>query len=734
MNKLKMFVIAVALFLIACDVNFGDLAVPNNEASYTIKLIDEQYDIATEMLKYAEGVSKDNSGALCVDTTIVYNESSGIAFSKTSFSSIPVCRIPPYFLSDIDSKSFSFVLEEINYNIFNTLSSGSTSLSFNGFKFTGLNKNNSTNLYTEFNSANVSSAELRVTATNNLGFAVDSLIVTVCDSSGNTVKTLSIGKVLNGASASSTANISSADNIKYTQYISIKAEGWVDGQTSLYLNASNNLLLKVSFDTITASGSSCQILASDYFGYAQEDTVSINWKQAFNIDKDNDGSVDFDIYTFNSTSSTNNKLSISCVTYCDDNVNASFVFPGSYVSSTRNDTLSRDITIYKADAGSSATRTNSLSFASRYFGEAYSTGSSLFDSIKVIATFVFPKSSKFVQVSEEKINVSLTLDSLEVQEMICKVKEDVVFGGVSGSVPVSLNRFYVTDKDGKEVSEVNLVGSSDISFTMNRIIKTQNSSSLINDFIRVKVDMNSSRNSNIRSYNDSLSFGISPSLLISYTGSLPNDTSFLNLLKILPENFTYSIKPTVKASDSVIVINASNNLSLNVNIKSPIKFDTEGENLVFELRKDYGNGFEGMYKEFTSAQLTNSVYNNYISGNLVLNYKNTSNMTLGAKVIFSTDKSVLYNDSIITTATTSTVGTSGYPSYIARVISLSDIQPNISSGKVSTSLTKNDLVPFLQDKCYVGVKIPIKSSSASFSGELDLVGKIQFDYNNFGDL
>ncbi len=735
MRKLKIFSIVVTIFLFACDVNFSDLGVPNNTASYTLKIVDEQYDIATEMLKYANGISKNDSGALCIDTTIVYSKTSGIAFNKTSFGSVTLWRKPPYYLTGIAAKSFSFSPNELSGNFSTLPTTGSGTFSFGAFTFSQ-SKNNNTNSwnpYTEFKYAIVTDAKLTVTATNNLGFKVTGLKVTVSDSSGTALKTFSLDSVSNGSSASASETISS---LTYTQFINVKVEGSVGEYNKLLVTTSNKLTVDISFATLTdaTTGKAYQIKSSDYYGPPQADTVIANWKQVLTIDKDKDGSSDFDIYNFNSTPSIINNLKIGFVTYCSDNVYSSFAFPEIHTSSTRNDTLTSSYQISKiTGSSSSATYSNSLPLAGRYFGDTYSANANLFDTVNVNATFIFPQSSEFVRVLDQKIVVSLTLDSLAAEQMICKVKEDVVYGGISGTIPVSLSRFYVTDRNGNEVSEINLLDSSTISYSMNRIIKTQNSNT-VNNFIRLKTTMSSSRNSNSRTYNDSASFGITPSLLINYAGSLPNDNLFLNLLKILPENFSYSVSPTLKASDTVIVINASTNLAVNLAIKAPIRFTTSGDTLIFVLRNDYGNGFRGMYKQFTSAQLNNSVYKNYISGNLVLNYKNTSNMTLGAKIIISTDSSVLYNNNILTTANTTTVGNSGYPSYIARVISLGNLSPNTPSGTVSASLSKNDLVPFLKDTCYVGVKIPINSSSASFSGELDLVGKIEFDYNNFGDL
>ena len=726
MNKLKMFVIAVALFLIACDVNFGDLAVPNNEASYTIKIINEQYDIATEMLKYAKGVTKNSSGELCLDTTIVYNENSDITSGKISFTPKDIYRKGPFYLS-ISPLNFNFPISAINGSLFGTLGSGTT-VNFSEFSF----ESTKINSYNTFKDITIKNAFMRVTAKNCLGFPIDSLTVVVCDSLGNGFKTFDFSSISSGSSLSSGISVTAGDNIKYTKYVSVKAKGTVGAQGNITLYSSNYLEIQVSFDYI---GTGYKIETEAYCGYAPADTVTAIWENIFAIDNDNNGTKDFDVYTFNTTSSIKNLLNINFISSCADVVSASFTLPGIYTSSARTDTLSSDAiriaTI--SNSGSSTTQANSLSFANRYLGEAYSTGSSLFDTVKIKATFVFPASSYFVRMSEDKISVGLTLDSLGIDNMVCKVNEDVAYGGVSGTIPVSLNRFYVTDENGNTVPEVDLLGNSDISYTMNRVILAQGSSPISN-IIDLKVNMSSSRNSNSRSYNDSVSLGIYPWQSISYSGSLSKDTAFLNLLKILPENFTYSIKPTIKASNNVISINANDNLALNVSIKSPIQFNTGGKTLIFELRKDYGSGFEGMYKEFTSAQLTNDIYKHYIKGDLVLNYKNTSNMMLGAKVIISTDKSVLYNDNIITTATTSTVGTSGYPSYIARVISLGNLQPNTTSGTVSASLTQKDLEPFLQDSCYIGVKIPIKSSSASFSGQLDLVGKIQFDYNNLGSL
>ncbi len=727
----KLFLLLLTGLFLGCDVNFENFGIPDNEASYRIKILDESYDIATEMSKYTQGVSADQeTGELCIDTIITYNEGSNIKLNAVSYAAKTFQRPVPFFLSGIDAKNVSFSLKEISEENFSVLDNGAASLTFPDFSFQA---SKSTRDYSDpyliFQSVTIRTATLKVTVKNQTGFEITSLKVKVYNSDGESLATFSFPVVDIGDEVFEEKNIGGGT---CSQYIDVEVEGNVKEEKNLSLSKTNSLAVNVSFENY--GGYDYQISADDYVGKMQADTVEASWTQEVKIDRNGNGESDFDIYNVQTTYNTDNVLKVEFENFSESNVKAMLTFPQVQNSKYDQDSLSSDFTIMgRASNQDSREGDQYLFFSDKYLGEDYSPGADLVDTITVLAKLAFPETKSFVRASEQKVKIKMDLASLEIDQMECKVIEDVIFGENSGSFPVDLNRLKVTDKNGNEVKELKMLGEPTISFRMNSII-SKDGSSEVEDIIKFETKMESSRDNQQAFYQDSLLLDISPFSLSYYESNLPDEKSFLNLLKILPEEIAYSVLPTIKASDSVVKIDASENMDVRVHISSPITFDTEGDSLIFELREDYGDGFEGMRKEFHSAKVEQSMFDNYLGGEFILEYKNSSNMLLGAKVIISTDKSVLYDDDIQTNATTTTMNSEGFPGYIARVIELDSLQPNTTNGTVSAELLQRDLEPFTFDSSFVGVKIYVCGSAASFAGDLELEGNIEFKYNNFGDL
>ncbi len=718
--------------LLGCDVNFENLGIPDNEASYRIKILDEEYDIAQEMSKYTQGVKvSDVTGELCIDTTIVYNEGSNIKFDSIDYAARSLTRKPPFYLSDIADKNFEFVLKEIN-DLFSSLDLGDASVDVDPFWFKNVTKTSLSlgDPYLVFESVDIDEAKLKVTVRNNMGFAVDSVVVRVYDSEGKELMEFDIGSIANGDNEFESNAIISYDQITFTQYIIVKVDGYVQGDVNLPLQKENNLSVTVSFEKLLGGH---QIETSDYIGVMMADTMEFTWSEEIKIDRNADGFSDFDIYKAQTTYNTSNKLTINLENFSKSAILATFSFPEVQSSKYVQDTLKRTFTILGRSSGDSSRTTEKyILFSNKYLGQTYEVGAELVDTLSVVVKLSFPASNGFASVTQEKMVVGMSLAPLEIEEMECKVKEDVVFGENSGSIPVELNRLKVTDMEGNEVNKLKMLGEPSIYFEMKPIIKSKKFA--VEDMIVFETQMKSSRGDLVSYYSDSLFLDVSPSLLINYFGNLSNEEKILDLLSILPEAIEYHIFPTIKASDSVVVIEAAEDMDVQVQIKSPISFDTQGDSLIFELREDYGDGFEGMRKEFRSAKIDQEIYNNYIDGEFILAYTNSSDMLLGAEVIICTDKSVLYDDSLQTNATVGTAGKEGFPAYVARSIKLDNITANTTDGQASAKLLQSDLEPFLYDSCFVGVKISICGSAASFAGDLDLEGKVEFKYNNFGDI
>ena len=565
-----------------------------------------------------------------------------------------------------------------------------------------------------------------------MGFEIDSVKIELCDIEGNMIKTFDVGAVAKGGVGTKLLSVVSSEKIVYPQNILIKVEGFVPGKNKVDLNKNNFLSVEISFETIPST--TYQIIAKDYVGMQKADTVYTGWMdKKVIVDRNGNRSADFDIYNATTTFNVENKLVANFETFSEDLVEVELALPDIHSSKYVLDTLRKVFSINGISAQETSRQdSRSLSLVQKYLGESYSPGADLVDTIRVDVMVVFPDSRGFVRASSQKVLIDLSLEELELDEIECKVNEDVIYGEKSGEIPVDLDRFKITDQAGNELAKLKMLGSPSVSFEMAPVVRSIKNP--VPNMISFEVEMNSSRGSNTRAFSDNLLLGVTRSLLYPYKSNLPNQAQFLNLIEILPEKIEYSINPTIKASDSVIVVEANKDMDVKLHISSPISFDTEGEAVIFELRDDYGSGLEGMRREFHSAQIKENIYDNYIDGDFILNYKNTSNMFLGAKIIISTDKSVLYDENILTNATIETVGKDGYPNYIARIIDMGNLLPNTTSGVAMANLPQSSLDPFLMDSCFVGVKIPIRSSSASFVGDLDLTGKIEFKYNNLGDL
>ncbi len=729
MRFCKVCFLLIMSLLAGCDVNFDDLGIPNNQASYRIKILDEAYDIAQEMSKYTEGVKADEeTGELCIDTTIIYNEGSNIKFDAVNYATQTLQREAPFYLSGIADKNFEFVLKELN-TFFSSLDLGPASADVDPFWFENVTKTSLSlgDPYLVFKSVDIDKARLKVSVENNLGFDVDSVVVKVCDADGTELIAFDIGSVADEGDEYASEFVV---GIIYTQYIIIKVDGYVSGETNVLLQKENNLKVNVSFETLVGGH---QIETSDYIGVMLADTIEFTWNEEIKIDRNADGFSDFDIYKVQTTYNMDNKLTINFENFTKSTVLASVTFPDVINNIYSQDTLKRTFTVLGRNSGdSSRTTENYILFSNKHLGQSYSVSTDLVDTLRVVVKLVFPGSNGFTRVTEDKMMMGMSLASLEIDQMECKVKEDVVFGENSGSIPVDLHRLRVTDKDGNEVKKLKMIGEPSVYFKMKPIIRSYNYS--VEDMIVFETQMKSSQGELESFYADKLDLDVSPSLMINYFGNLPNEKKILNLLSILPEALDYQIFPTIKASDSLVVIEAADNMDVQVQIKCPISFDTEGDSLIFELREDYGDGFEGMRKVYNSSKVDQEMYDNYIDGEFVLTYKNTSNMLLGAQVIICTDKSVLYDDSIQTNATVETAGREGFPAYVARTIQLDNLLANTTDGQATAELSQRDLEPFLYDSCFVGVKISICGSAASFAGDLDLEGKLEFKYNNFGEM
>jgi len=672
----------------------------------------------------------ETTSELCIDTIITYNEGSNIRFDEVSYPEREISRMPPFFLSGIADKKFNFVLKELN-NLFSSLDLGDAFIDVGSFKFVDVSKSTLAlaDPYLTFKSVDIEAATLKATVTNSLGFDVDSVVVTVCDSAGAKLLDFDIGFVEKDYSENTSKTLSRFDYKTFTQYINVKVSGSVDGAGYKDLNKNNKLSVNVEF----VVGNGHQIRASDYVGEMLEDTIEETFNGRIKIDHNSNGFSDFDIYSAQTTVSFDNKMELKFENFSSSIMGVSFCFPDVQNSKYVQDTLEAKFNILGKTLDNASRETDkSVSFSNKYLGGVYSGNADLVDTMRVKVKVVFPKSTNFVRATEQKIKIGMKLTSLDIMRMECKVKEDFVFGENSGSIPIELNRLRVTDKQGNEIDTLKMLGEPSISFEMKPIITSKISS--VKDIITFATRMKSSSGDKEEVYTDNLLLSVSPSSLFTYKGNFPKQKEFLNLLGILPDSIHYRVSPTIKATDSLLVIEAEKKMNINVHIKSPIIFDTEDDSLIFELRKDYGDGFEGMHKEFHSSRIEQNMYNNYLDGEFILQYNNSSNMLLGAEVIICSDKSVLYDDDIKTNATRENAGKEGFPSYIARSIKLESLQPNTKNGKVSAELLQKDLEPLLLDNSYVGVKISICGSAASFAGDLDLEGKIEFKYNNFGDI
>ena len=741
---ISVIVIAFLLFLLSCEIH--NPGIPNWDVEYGFQIIDDTIDVAKDIAETSESFVKQD------DKLLFKNSSKNNILMdltlKNSRVSLSHKRKSEIKFSKIDNRNFKFLLKELD-EMFYQLDQYPGNFTFNVDSFKNFSSSKATNEtnenYNEFESVKIINSRLRVTVKNNSGIklgTVDSPIrVTLKDEDRKSLNIptsiFNFGTLVNGADSSILYYFGSTSTPKdFYKVLMVEVSGKNASTGATTLNKDNNLLVTVGFDTVPAF-ESFQIQASEYTAESVK-SKTINQssnKLPLTIDNNNNNKNDVSLYFGKFSLNDKNKLDIKVDLRSKSAVELKISFPEINSGFSTTDTLVKYFYIPELKEGQTS-RIDSLSINLSGFniGEKYvNENSKIYDSVSInlLSTFSDPDFYTTVSIFDY-VNYDISLDSSEFELIHILVKEDLNVNSIKDELSVESKLISIRDKNGKEVDSVQIVGSSTTKMKFKNIIASLFLKGLYNEkngLIEVSNEYSAKNPNNekvIRKINSTNKINITSTLLETIEQEIGKSGDIPYLYGVLPDKIDYTQKITLKKSDIPLEILASTPINLQVDIISDFIIDSQDSTLYFVVNKETEK--KGVFSEaitIMDGTISRSQLDNYLEGNMVLRYSNKTKTDANVQIIISSDSSSVYKSNIETDGEINTFGTTGYPSYVARVIEVN----GLLAGKINETkripLSKSDIEPLVFDKVYSGIILPLKGKTIDFSGQIEVIGKIE---------
>ncbi len=599
------------------------------------------------------------------------------------------------------------------------------------------------NNYSEFEEVKIMSSKIRVTITNNTGLTLgdtdSSVEVTLHDMDGSPLDIddgqFDFGILSDGDEETAIYYYGNASFTKdFYKTLMVKVKGVNSTTGSFDLNKNNALSISVGFDTIVYY----QINASEYTGPATEDeeTSTNSTEISIKVDKNDNDTSDIDIYKGEFSNSDSNFIELDILLNAQSAAELTLSFADIFTGYSIGDSLTKIYYISPpAEDQTQTTEQKTIPLAGYSFGQSYSGDSSeVFDTLKVKASVKFVSSQAEITSSiEDYIEVNFAVNKLEFDKLEVTVKEDLNLDAVDGSMSVGLDIIEFRDEDGKNLDSIMFLGSSQMIFSLNKIItllSSDESFTADNNMIEIATffEAENPKYSEIkRSFSDTFLLDVDDNYSGTILDTLNKSDEFLYLLGILPETIDYTITSTINKKDFPVEILSSDDIDISTNILSDIIIDTESDTIsVIVLNKDSDGNFSQNIS-VVEYPIETEQLDNFISGNLIVTYSNSTNVDAEIQLIVSTDESVVYDANIQTDANIYNVGLLGYPSYIARILTIDELESGSINQIKTVPIDTDFLEPFTFENTYIGVIVPFISDNADFSGELEIKGKLEFE-------
>ena len=743
MKKFLLFLFSL-VFIFSCEVD--NPGIPSWSADYGFILLKDSINVPQELSQFSDNLTQKD-GKLYVETSLDNNLKLGLE-GESSSATLQLDRVSEIRFSNIANRNFNFKLKELDEQFY-SLDQYSQPAPYDVSNFDSLFADKSTNEtgenYQEFESVKVTSSKLSVEVTNNTGLNLASnsepFVVNLKQANGTMLaipqdffKFFSLADGEKWKVSYSYGSVFNPKTFYNELLVEISGKNQTTGRPTL--SAVNNLNIEVSFDSI---GSLYQIAGSEYVAISEkgEITKSGSTKVKVLVDKNNNNVNDIDIYKGTFSINAINKLDLNVLLNSQSACELYIWFPEINTGYSINDSLVKYFYIPKPESGqTSRSQAEQITLAGYSIGEDYKDDSSkVYNeiSIGIRAVFSDPNRTTTIKLGDY-VKVDFNIQGSEFEQLQAVVKEDIVLDSQNKKLDVDLTFIEVQDNQGRPLDSVNLLGNSKILTSYTTIISSlidANKFDADNNLINLTSSFGAVSPNNVsikRSFADTQDVDITSTMLFTRVIQIGDDDDLIRLLELLPNEITFTQKALLKKSGIPLRILGSRDFAFKASVTSDIIFDTKEDTISFivrELKKD-SKTYERVVSSINDSPLSESQVDNFIEGNLILGYSNRTTANANAKIIVSSDSSVVYKPDLQTDGSIKNVGKSGYPSYIARVFRVQGLVAGAENKKISIPLTQSDLEPFVFEPVYVGIVLPLQGRNIDFAGDIELVGKIEF--------
>ena len=678
----RIFIFGLFLIILGCSLP-ENLGVPSWETNLKLYLINSEY-LAVDLAE------SDSNFVATGDTLMLYteiNESQEIEITLNEVSENAEEEIGDVELDDPESRNTFFTLSELAPD----LNDGYVPApGIPEFILPTIIRDDIES-FDEFLEVTCSSGELRFTVTNNTAVWMGNIAnnqpfeLILRDADGNEITSAVFSEDIPPLAAESISASIDLSNMVIVNEIQVEIAGGsrgTDGEAAT-IDTSANVDIVIEIFDVTAINAIAKIPAQDI-----DEVVGIELDGDVILHEAVVAEGDYKI-TVNFSNSID--LDIGVVVSCDD-----LILAGD------QDTFSRELVIPRSGGnGLVSDYTEIIDISGATIGHG-----AILDSIFVnISGFTNDTGDDYREVDSSDFFASeVNVEALE-------------FSLITGTLPPReedpIENEEELDIEYPYISgDFSLVGYSEIRFEIDTPVYTEMDMNIL--------AKNETNNEEIMLLD--LDTGLVPSISIpAGSTTIIFDSEHYNInemVSILPESFSYNLIPIIGDETEVFTFEQNDKIEANIFIESELDILAD---CVFIPKDEDG---KPNIQEIDTESFTEKEHDAFVSGQFRLNYENTMGVSVGAKLLISSQRIDDFEQIIASD-----------PSIFTIIdIPLISQTTDDNSNEISVNLTKSQLDVLLADKVYIVPKLQVYSEagtpisgSMKFRGIADLVLKVNND-------